>query len=319
MERSGQRILRVGLDFARPEYYTPLTLMADRIQCLSIPTVTRLDGATFSFLKRLCLAEELDPTTILGLSRARFPALRRLDICFTMRSNPLLVDETVDPPRPQTLRLSTCRQVNVMPIVQRYGQALTSLDYTIPKGMSFSENYIISLPQLKTLAFNDFGKEKSPITMITPMLKVFVMSTNYESTSFPLEMDLGRLTHVRADGKQTPPLLELSGLKVLHIYPDPPCYDEILQPLVDKPSVCRGLGIVELRLKELSDVDYSDFRKLFLRINGPRERHINNYIHSRFTPWHQGLLQYGHYTVSDSLDLSLLVELTFGQCKGRLH
>jgi hypothetical protein len=272
----------------------------------------RLYDITFPFLNRLCLTSELDPITILELSHARLPVLRRMDVYFSHRSDPTSYYDFIDLPLPRTLRLGSYHGVNVMPIVNRYGRFLKSLDYTISRDTSFLQQYIVSLPQLEILAFNDLGKEKPPITMITPRLKVLVTSTSYVSASFPLEMNLGLLTHVRTDGKQVPPLLELSGLKVLHMFPDSARYDKIFKLLVEHPSVCRELGTVEVRLRNPSDANRSNFQNLFLRINGARESHIEHFIHSRFTPWHEVLPQNEHYTVSDSSDLSLLVTLTFG-------
>jgi hypothetical protein len=192
--------------------------------------------------------------------------------------------------------------------VHRYGQYLTSLDLRIPHGTLFSRQYVIPLPELETLTFGDSGKDKSPIMMITPKLKIFVTRTDYHAVSFPLEMDLGLLTHVSARGDQIPPLLELSGLKFLHLYPNSPCYSEFLKPLVDDPSVCRELELVELRLMEenMSDADYSDFHNLFLRINGRRTGYIEHFIHSQFASWHKKLPKVGYYTVSDPLALPLI-------------
>jgi hypothetical protein len=312
LERSGQRMLRVRLDngSASPEYYIPITQIADRIRCLSIPTFsTLLYGITFPFLNRLHLIAEINPMIISRLSRSRFPALCRLDVYFPERAYRYLIDKTVDSPLPHTLIISSCPGVNVTRIVHRYSQSLTSLDLTIPRGVSFSRRYIVPLPQLESLTFNDFGTVRSPLTMITPILKVFVTDTNYDSASFPLEMDLSLLTHVRTEGSQIPPLLELSGLKFLQLYPDSDYYSRILRPLVDDPSVCRELESIEVRLTErdLSDEDYSDFQKLILQINGSRSSHIEHFVHSRFARWHEELPQVGYYIVSNFLDLPLLI------------
>jgi ABC-type sugar transport system permease subunit len=97
------------------------------------------------------------------------------------------------PPLLQTLSLNSYSSVNFMPIVHRYGQSLTGLNITIRRDTLFGLPCILPLPRLENLTFNDFGKEKSSITMITPRPKVLVTTVNYDCASFPLEMDLGLL------------------------------------------------------------------------------------------------------------------------------
>jgi hypothetical protein len=120
VERSGPRMLRIGSTY--PVYYAPITQMAHRIQCLTIPTFsTQFDSITFPFLNQLYLLAEVDPMTILRLSRPRFPALRRLDVHFLEKASLRFDDGTVDLPQPQTLSLSSYPGVNLMLILHKYG------------------------------------------------------------------------------------------------------------------------------------------------------------------------------------------------------
>jgi hypothetical protein len=124
-------------------------------------------------------------------------------------------------------------------------------------------------------------------------------------------MDLGLLTHVRVGGTQIPPLLKLSGLRVLQLdFRHSLYYIEVLKRLLDD-SICPELEIVELGHGGRSDAEISDIKALLLEINR-RRGHIELHIVGSGPYRHLLLPQLVSYPVSDPVNLSLFVSLTSG-------
>lgn len=308
-------MLHIGLADDPFQYYAVITQMADRIQCLSLPYLhPQFNTITFPFLKRLRTSSNR-VESLVRLSRSRFPMLRHLDLGLCLNRGTPIVDESVDVPFLQTLRLVIDEGAHFMRIAHQCTWSLKSLDVVIPGHSFFSQEHTITLPQLENLRFMDHRHERSLITMITPMLTVFATSTRYDSASFPLTMYLGVLTHVCAEGQRIPPLLELSGLRVLQLkfYTDVdlPRYSDVLKRLLDD-KVCPELEIVELGCARRSDAEISDIKTLFLEINRHRGNHIELHIATSEAYRHVLLPHLVRYPVSDPFNLPLFVSLTYG-------